>query len=160
MVHSYFRYAISKALYKAACLLLITIALTLTACGAKPNERELSFDTTVYLNQIPLQVVVFKTHEAQRLGLMGISYLPESAGGLFVFPAETDVHFWMKNVLIELDLLFFDQQGQLRHWVEAAQPCRAFNCPRFHAQNVKYVLELNGGFIKAHKLPELTHLQP
>ena len=163
MVHSYFRIIISPkscgwSLFSKAAFLLLIIGL-LTACSDTPIDRRLNFNTTVYLNQLPLQVAVFRSREEQRQGLMHVNHLPENAGGLFVFAAETDVNFWMKHVEIELDLLFFDQQGQLSHRVEAAQPCHTLICPRFKARNIKYVLEVNAGFFKTNKLPESTYLR-
>ncbi len=127
---------------------LLAISVLLTACTPQPAERELAFDTRIYLNQRALQVAVFETPQAHRFGLMGIQQLPENTGGLFVFEAATPVHFWMKNVLIELDILFFDQQGELLSRVESAQPCGEFHCPIFSVTDVKYVLEVRGGFVR------------
>lgn len=135
-------------------LLLTLFLLTfLTACSTKHADRKLIFDTTVFLDQKPLEVAVFTTREQQSLGLMGIEVLSKNTGALFVFEPATDVNFWMKSVLIKLDLLFFDEQGQLTGMVESAEPCGWFSCPQFPARNVRYVLEVNGGFVQDNQLP-------
>lgn len=152
-------------LQKCHCTLVLSLLLAsflltfLTACSPEHANRTLAFDTTVYLDQKPLEVAVFTTREQQALGLMGIDKLSENTGGLFVFEPATNVNFWMKNVLIELDLLFFDEQGQLSGMVESAQPCGWLSCPQFSARNVRYVLEVNGGFVKDNQLPPNMRLR-
>lgn len=59
---------------------------------------------------------------ARAQGLMGRRQLPPSHGMLFVYEAPQPVGFWMKNTLIPLDMLFFDENGVLRHVHPQAQP--------------------------------------
>lgn len=55
-------------------------------------------------------------------GLMGRRQLLRSHGMLFVYETPQPAGFWMKNTLIPLDMLFFDQRGVLRHVHPQAQP--------------------------------------
>lgn len=46
------------------------------------------------------------TPEKTEKGLMFVKHLPENEGMLFVFEKEDDHVFWMKNTLIDLDIVF------------------------------------------------------
>lgn len=41
---------------------------------------------------------------------------------LFVYPEPQPVSFWMRNTLIPLDLIFFDETGVIRHIHRNARP--------------------------------------
>lgn len=53
-----------------------------------------------------VQAWVADTPHKQEKGLMFVTDLPEHKGMLFVFDQEQDLHFWMKNTLIDLDMVF------------------------------------------------------
>ncbi|HIF26731.1 MAG TPA: DUF192 domain-containing protein [Micavibrio sp.] len=76
-------------------------------------------------------------------GLMNREYMPDMAGMLFSFALEKERHFWMKNTLIPLDMLFVKADGTIHHIHENAIPhdetSISSNGP------VLNVLELNGG---------------
>ncbi len=44
-------------------------------------------------------------------GLMFRSSIPESGGMLFVFPDDQRRNFWMKNCLVDMDILFLSRSG-------------------------------------------------
>ena len=46
------------------------------------------------------------TPEKQEKGLMFVKELPENEGMLFVFEQDEEQAFWMKNTLIDLDIVF------------------------------------------------------
>ncbi len=48
--------------------------------------------------------------------------LPAGQGMLFVYPEPQPVSFWMRNTLIPLDLIFFDETGVIRHIHRNARP--------------------------------------
>ena len=49
---------------------------------------------------------VADTPAKQEKGLMFVTDLPENRGMLFVFDQEQELLFWMKNTLIDLDMVF------------------------------------------------------
>ncbi|MBO4674747.1 MAG: DUF192 domain-containing protein [Elusimicrobiaceae bacterium] len=49
---------------------------------------------------------VADTPAKQEKGLMFVTDLPENRGMLFVFDQEQELRFWMKNTLIDLDMVF------------------------------------------------------
>jgi uncharacterized membrane protein (UPF0127 family) len=79
-------------------------------------------------------------------GLMHRESLPKDRGMLFVFPEEGLHRFWMKNTLIELDIIFIGADLRVVSISRRAQPCRKDPCDLYSPEgNVAYVLEIAGG---------------
>lgn len=133
------------------CVVLVALAV-LGGCSAAPagGDRVLSFDTQVYIGDVPLKVVVFDTPEERALGLMHVKDLPEGTGALFVFEREVRVDFWMKNTHFPMDMLFFNQNGVLIHTVRSVAPCRSLNCPSVKVGGVFYVIEIKSEMLKKY----------
>ena len=51
---------------------------------------------------------VADTPAKQERGLMYVTNLPENQGMLFAFEQNQELAFWMKNTLIDLDMVFID----------------------------------------------------
>lgn len=126
---------------KFGVLLILTCLAACSSVTPAP-ERSLSFDTRIYIGAVPLDVVVFNTKAARELGLMHVQSLPKGTGGLFVYPQETDVAFWMKNTRFSMDMLFFDHNKSLIHIVRSITPCRSTPCYSVKVANVKYIVEI------------------
>lgn len=88
----------------------------------------------------------------QARGLMFRSSLPEGQGMLFIFGSDEPRSFWMKNTLIPLDLIFAKSDGTIVDIKENFEPCNDFDCPRYVSKPAAYVLEVNAGFVKEHKI--------
>ena len=88
-------------------------------------------------------VEVMDTEADRAQGLMNRESLPKFSGMLFVYPEPGPVAFWMKNTLIPLDMLFFDETGTLVNIHENARPLDETPIPG--GNDIVYVLEINGG---------------
>lgn len=77
-------------------------------------------------------------------GLMHRESLPLSSGMLFVYDRPQRLSFWMRNTLIELDLLFLDEFGVVRHIHHRARPLDETPIPGGE-DDLTGVLEINGG---------------
>ena len=91
--------------------------------------------------------VVRKEAELER-GLMYRKQLDPDAGMLFMMGEEKDHTFWMRNTYIPLDMIFITRDMHVAGISENAEPLtddlRSVGKPSF------YVLEVNGGWSKAH----------
>ncbi len=76
-------------------------------------------------------------------GLMNRPKMASGAGMLFVYDAPGHPHFWMKNTLIPLDMLFLAPDGTITRIAPDAVPLD--ETPIDGGEGVQYVLEINGG---------------
>ncbi len=91
------------------------------------------------------EVEVMDSEEGRARGLMFRESLPRFGGMLFVYPEPEPVAFWMRNTLIPLDMLFFDETGRLTRIHENAVPLDETPIPG--GNDILYVLEVNGGTV-------------
>jgi uncharacterized membrane protein (UPF0127 family) len=87
------------------------------------------------------------TNDQRRRGLMFVRDMPMFTGMLFVYPQPRTLSIWMKNTYIPLDIVFFGQDGRIVNIHENAEP-QTLNSRR-SAEEVSYVLEINGGVSEA-----------
>jgi hypothetical protein len=127
----------------------IAIALmpALAACDPTPQVAIVSADNS---KRAAVKVEVADTSDARELGLMYRNHLDEDAGMLFIFPAPENSHFWMKNTVIPLDMLFADSSGKVLGIVVNAQPYSEAMVGGF--AGTLYVLEVNGGYAARHRI--------
>jgi len=89
-----------------------------------------------------------RTSSEQERGLMGRTSLADDSGMLFIFNESAVRSFWMKNTLIPLDIIFFDDAG---NFVSQASmvPCPAESavCPSTLSEGpARFALEVPDGF--------------
>jgi len=90
------------------------------------------------------------TPEDQAQGLMFRESLPERHGMLFVFAETAPHHFWMKNTMIPLDMVWLDGSGKVLFVSADTPPCKADPCPTYGPDGpAQSVLEIAGGKAKA-----------
>lgn len=88
-------------------------------------------------------IEVARTPQEQAYGLMNRNSMEKNHGMLFLFPAEDERSFWMKNTLIPLDMLFIKADGTIHNIHDSAIPHDL--TPINSRGPVLAVLELNGG---------------
>lgn len=95
-----------------------------------------------------IDLEVAKTEQQQEMGLMYRKQLEANHGMLFAFSPPRPVGFWMKNCLINLDMVFL-RNGQVVAIANNAPPCQKEPCPVYGPPvNVDQVIELRGGRAK------------
>jgi uncharacterized membrane protein (UPF0127 family) len=93
------------------------------------------------------------TPEEQEQGLMYRESLPPNAGMLFVFDQPAPHHFWMKNTMIPLDMIWMDESGRVLYVSADTPPCKADPCSTYGPDSAaKQVLEIAGGKAKDEKV--------
>src|SRR3989344_2583652 len=138
--------------------LLIFLPLFLLSCMTNQNEQE-GF-TKIILRagdkEIPILVEVADDLDEHRIGLMNRTELPADRGMLFVFEQPQILSFWMKDTLIPLDILFFDEEGNFLN-TQTMDPCMADPCPVYSSSGLAtYALELVSGFSALRLQPLLS----
>lgn len=100
--------------------------------------------TTINETQIDLEVAT--TPRQQALGLMYRFDLEDNRGMLFPFSPPRPVNFWMRNVQINLDMIFIRDRQVIAIAAEVP-PCRTDTCPTYGPVGIPVdaVLELRGG---------------
>ena len=98
----------------------------------------------VIIGEEVIDVEIADTADEMATGLMFREELCESCGMWFVFEKEGKPSFWMKNTLIDLDMVFVN--GEMRVVdVLYAVPCEG-ECEYYTPkEKALYVLEVNGG---------------
>ena len=95
--------------------------------------------------------VEFARSEAEKAtGLMFRERLADDEGMLFMWNTSSPRQFWMKNTLINLDILFIDSDYRVVHIEESAQKgsLRIISS----LLPVQYVLEINAGQAQLRKI--------
>ena len=137
----------------AACVLFAA------ACGAspgssgspkpEPTETPVSGPRAVLPSGAVYRLELATVPEDLAQGLMYRENLPERTGMLFVFAEPSPHHFWMKNTMIPLDIVWLDDAGRVIFVSADTPPCRADPCPTYGTDTpVRRVLELAGGMAK------------
>ncbi|HKD19006.1 MAG TPA: DUF192 domain-containing protein [Thermoanaerobaculia bacterium] len=93
------------------------------------------------------------TPEEQAQGLMYRENLPDRTGMIFVFDQAGDHHFWMKNTMIPLDMIWMDESGKVIFVSANTPPCKADPCPTYGPNApARQVLEIAGGMAAKEKV--------
>jgi len=101
-------------------------------------------------------VKLAKSIEEQRQGLSGVSVLGENDGMLFVFQSKSQTPFWMKDMLIPLDMIWITDGKVVQ--VDADIPFPPAGIPESGLKlyipdsPANYVLEVNAGWAKSHNV--------
>ena len=107
--------------------------LPISAIGITPEGTE-------------IQLEVASTPRQQAMGLMYRPALPDNRGMLFAFPYPLRAKFWMKNVPVNLDMVFM-LNGVVQYIAADVPPCDTDPCPTYGPKRglVNQVIELRTG---------------
>ena len=91
-------------------------------------------------------VEIARSAKERRHGLMYRDQLDKRHGMLFIYPRVGNHRIWMKNTLIPLTVIWFDETKTAIE-VKKLIPCTTDVCPGFGVSRPsKYVLELNAEY--------------
>lgn len=117
------------------------------AAGVAPPEEL----RPVCIRGVCFESEIAVTAAERSRGLMHRATLATDRGMLFVFPEEGLHRFWMKNTLIELDIIFIAGDRRVVSISHRARPCRKEPCDLYRpAEKVAYALEIAGGLAATH----------
>jgi uncharacterized protein len=129
-------------------LLTLSVVLLNTACQAEPKV----IISTKEGRELTFGVEIADTPVKRELGFQYRRELAANRGMIFLFPAESEHAFWMKNTPIPLDMIFINNDRQIVGIIEQAAPfsldSRSISAPS------RFVLEINGGVSKRYGLKQ------
>lgn len=100
-------------------------------------------------NVIKVNTDIAKSPQERTLGLSHRKYIGSYDGMWFIFEEDTEGGFWMKDMLIPLDIIFVDSSGFIVDIKETQQICSDDFCPTIKpSKPYRYVLEVNANFCK------------
>ena len=120
---------------------------------------------TIKVDNIVLDVEIADTDATRTRGLMFRDKLPYSQGMLFVFKDSAVRSMWMLNMQFPLDVIWFDEAGNVVHIEQDAQPCKsaletaACTFQNAEGKKAQYVLEMTGGFVEKFGITENSKLK-
>ncbi len=147
-----------------AFFFLIAALFAITACtqptqtstadaGEEPPPSHVPLPQAALPDGFMVNLELAETPEEIANGLMFRPSLPENRGMLFLFDEPRYPAFWMKNMLIPLDLVYLDGSGTIVDIIANVQPCAAEPCPNYPPSSPALaVLEIVAGGAAAHSL--------
>jgi uncharacterized protein len=156
---------------RQSCFLMLMLSVVLMSCSSAPSRvasealepsaptssplaqtqqvanqgQQLPISAQATIAQKVIQLEVAVTPRQQAMGLMYRSTLPDDRGMLFPFDSPRPVSFWMKNVLIPLDMVFM-RDGVVQAIAAKVPPCADEPCATYGPNVlIDQVIELRGG---------------
>lgn len=124
-----------------------------TSRGADTRPRRY----TIRVGPRKLKVRLALTPEQRRQGLSGVRSLEPGTGMLFAYPRPRTVSFWMKGMLMDLDIAFIGKDRRIFKVATLAAPTAG--TPDEEVADVSsgrtpaaFVLELPAGYLERHSL--------
>ncbi len=137
-------------------MLLLLFSSFLCACSGYQTV------TVTLPDGFAVRAQIADTPEKQEKGLMFVKNLPENEGMLFVFEQDEDQAFWMKNTLIDLDIIFIGSDKRVTAVAEQVPHSYTYTPDDQVAYALgygQYVLELASKTAARHGVTEGAKLQ-
>jgi uncharacterized membrane protein (UPF0127 family) len=127
-----------------------------TGCPADQKKEPRLVFNTASQKTVSVDVELAITPQQQARGLMYRKKLKANNGMLFIYPAEDNLTFWMKNTYVPLDLIYIGANHRVVGIVQNTTPL-SLKQIKIDALS-KYVLEVNAGFTAKHGIFEGTRV--
>jgi len=141
---------IAIALFALFVLVAAVFYIYKTALPPQPSK-------TAEFGGVSLRVEYATTEAARERGLGWRENIAPDYGMLFVFSKDERYGFWMKDMLVPIDIFWLDSQG---HVVSIAQDVATSSYPNvfYPSTPARYVLETLAGFAGEHAVATGTPL--
>src|ERR671926_1529589 len=142
---------------------MIIIAAVVGAIGInlfplKIKNKGLEFaQGKIEINSDLINVEVAKSGaEKQRWLMFRHEKMPLNSAMILVYDKPDLYSLWLLNIEYNLDLIWFDESGNVVYMVKNVSPCKnafdAFSCTYKNTKPAKYVIAATSGFIEGHKI--------
>jgi len=160
-----------NTIYKKIILISLVIVISIIAISFTINlesNNDPSISTnydfsinTIKIDNIVLAVQVADTSDTRKQGLQFQEELPYDQGMLFDFVESRVISMWMPNMKFSLDMIWFDDKGNVVYIEKNMQPCTSIDSCKSvnpNGQKARYVLEVTKGFIDKFGINENSKL--
>lgn len=122
------------------------LLFAVAACAQAKQPDRAATSPSITLHGTRIRVELATDVASREHGLMGHAQLAPDHGMLFVFPDSQPRWSWMKDTLIPLDILYFDDHRKLVSMQLDVPPCKTEPCATYPSDApARYVLELAAG---------------
>ena len=134
--------------------LALALAVVLLGCDSEPPAPPPSPDqpqrlptATIRVGQVSLVVEVADEEPERQKGMMFRRRVADDEAMLFVFEREANVHFWMKNTPVDLDIAYIASDGTITQ----IERLTAHNLDAVYSREpVRFALEVPAGWFARH----------
>ena len=119
---------------------------------------------TIKVDETVLEVQIADDESKRIRGLMFQDPLPYDQGMIFVFDEPGVYSLWMLNMQFALDMIWFDEQGNVVHIEQDIPPCETpteiMACQSIvPSGEAKYILEVTAGFVEQFNVTKESKLE-
>lgn len=110
-------------------------------------------DNKVCINNKCINIEIAQKPQELTRGLQYRTELDKDSGMLFIFKGSNFHSFWMKNVLIPLDMIWINDKFEIVHIENSVPPCKKDPCKTYSPNKpTTYVLEVDSGYCLKKKI--------
>lgn len=137
--------------YFSVGFLVLALSSAIALCIYRTESSVEQPVATADLGGVSLRIDYATTSTAREKGLGGRTSIPTNYGMLFVFPEDDYFGFWMKDMLVPIDIFWLDNKGQV---VSISYNVATTSYPNvfYPPAPVRYVLETAAGFAREHAI--------
>ncbi len=121
-------------------------------------RTEPSLEQVAEFGGMSLRIEYATTSEARERGLGGRTEIQKDYGMLFVFQKDDRYGFWMKNMLVPIDIFWLDSKGQTV-FIMADIATSTYPNVFYPSAPARYVLETATGFASMNDIATGTQLR-
>ncbi len=139
---------------------VVSIIVALVALASLIAYRTLSrtaLPVTGEFGGVSLRIELATTSEAQERGLGGRTNVPDGYGMLFIFNKADRYGFWMKDMLVPIDIFWLDENKSVVSFISNLATSTYPNV-FYPSAPAQYVLETRAGFAGLHTIATGTPL--
>src|SRR3989344_1451545 len=113
----------TRLLIAALALIIVILAALLIYTRAHAPAESIVADVVVRKGEaLPVEIDLADTQEKRTQGLSGRKDIADDYGMLFVFDAPGKYGFWMKDMLIDIDIIWLSRDGSIVHIEHSVSP--------------------------------------
>jgi uncharacterized membrane protein (UPF0127 family) len=148
----------TRAIYFLIAAIAIAIACLLIVWSTLRPIRNPVLSVTTVINTVAtssaamsnMHFDVVTDLKAQEIGLGGRIDIPADYGMLFVFPKDDNYGFWMKDMLVSIDIIWLSDNGTVIGIEDSVAPS-TYPSVFYPPSPVRYVLETRAGEAKVRQ---------